>query len=396
VVVVAVVAVWRLVGSNRTARPAPPAAPRLAAQGDTVQPAAAATPAPTTDLPPARSGAEALSQSLAAAGAASSRTPPPQLRAAAEKPKQQRPLVVMEMGSPPQPVSAAPPASVQTVAASNGRPPAGVAAPGSLESASSASGPVQALIEQGAALEAENRLVEARALYNRALHDRAATPAERHLLRQRLTAINETLVFSPAVYEGDPLAQRYTIQPGDSLSVIARKLNLQIDWRFLQRINRIADPRRIRAGQTIKVVRGPFHAVIDKSEHRLDLYAGEADNLLFIRSYRVGLGEHNQTPEGAWIVKPRSKLINPHWVNPRTGEVFSADNPENPIGERWIGLEGIDETTRPIMGIGIHGTIEPDSVGKDASMGCVRLLPGEVDVVYELLVEGVSTVRIVP
>ncbi len=319
----------------------------------------------------------------------------------ADQPAQQ-PLVVMEMGSSAGAKEPAPVASsVQTVAASNSRPSlTAAAAPAPAASSSvgpsSAAGPVQALIEQGAALEAENRLVEARAVYNRALHDRSATAAERHLLRQRLTALNDTLVFSPAVYDGDPLAQRYTIRPGDSLSVIARKLNLQIDWRFLQRINRIADPRRIRVGQTIKVVHGPFHAIIDKSEYRLDLYAGDADNLLYIRSFRVGLGEHNQTPEGAWIVRPRSKLINPHWVNPRTGEVFSADNPDNPIGERWIGLEGVDDKTRSIMGIGIHGTIEPDSIGKDASMGCVRLLPEDVEVVYELLVEGVSTVRIVP
>ncbi len=52
--------------------------------------------------------------------------------------------------------------------------------------------------------------------------------------------------------------------------------------------------------------------------------------------------------------------------------------------------------TSEYQGYGIHGTVEPDSIGKDMSMGCVRLLPGEIEAVWELLVDGDSTVEIVP
>ncbi len=263
------------------------------------------------------------------------------------------------------------------------------------------SGAVSSLITDADNALTANEPLVARLLLNRALHDPRASDAERRACRVRLTTINEELLFSPRVLEGDPLVDRYVIKSGDSLSKIASSQQLAIDWRLLQRVNRISDPRRIREGQTIKLVRGPFDVVIDKSDFRLDLYAvvgsdESADSRVYIRSFDVGLGEHGATPVGEWVVRQHSKLINPHWVNPRTGERFSADNPANPIGERWIGLEGTDDTTRQIQGIGIHGTIEPGSIGTEASMGCVRLDSEGVEIVYETLVEGVSRIEIRP
>lgn len=259
---------------------------------------------------------------------------------------------------------------------------------------------IRSLITRAAAAQEQNRLVEARGLFNRALVDPRTSVRDRALIRERMGVINETLVFSPTVVEGDPLVEAYVIRSGDSLSKIAANANLGVDWRFIQRVNRISDPRRIRVGQTIKLVRGPFHAEISKTEYRLDLYAdmptSAGGGRVYIASYPVGLGEYSSTPVGAWVVRKDSRLINPPWTNPRTGEYYSADNPENPIGERWVGLEGVDETTSQISGIGIHGTIEPQSIGTDASMGCVRMLDGDVDVVYELLTEGGSTVEITP
>ena len=73
---------------------------------------------------------------------------------------------------------------------------------------------------------------------------------------------------------------------------------------------------------------------------------------------------------------------------------FTANDPGNPIGEFWLGLEGIEDHNRQEAGFGIHGTIDPNSIGQDESMGCVRLPEGEIDVVYEVLTEGVSTVWI--
>lgn len=240
--------------------------------------------------------------------------------------------------------------------------------------------------------------VEARDQLNRALHNPNASASQKLDARRALQALNEELFFSPRIVPGDPLTDKYTVQSGDTLGAIAARNNLMIDWRLLMRVNGITDARRIRVGQTLKLILGPYHAKIDKSDYRLDIYAGQYDadgNRLYITSYDIGLGEYDSTPVGTWVVRTNSKLLNPAWTNPRTGEKFSADDPENPVGECWLGLDGTDESTSQFLGYGIHGTIEPDSIGTDASMGCIRLLPGEIDQVWELLVEDVSTVEIV-
>ena len=117
---------------------------------------------------------------------------------------------------------------------------------------------------------------------------------------------------------------------------------------------------------------------------------------IFVRSFDVGHGEGNSTPVGLWLVESGRKLIDPPWTNPRTGKMFAADDPMNPIGEYWIGLEGTDERTKGKRGYGIHGTLEPESIGRQASMGCVRLAADDIALVYKLLVERHSTVRIEP
>jgi lipoprotein-anchoring transpeptidase ErfK/SrfK len=125
------------------------------------------------------------------------------------------------------------------------------------------------------------------------------------------------------------------------------------------------------------------------------VYIGEGPERVFVRTFAVGLGEYDSTPVGRFRVRQSSKLINPEWVNPRTGQRFLTDDPANPIGERWIGLEGVSESVRDLGGYGIHGTIEPQTIGHQASMGCIRMLPDDIELVYELLVETLSTVEIV-
>ena len=243
----------------------------------------------------------------------------------------------------------------------------------------------------------ENKPIEARRLLDELLRAGSGT-SDAIIAREMLAAINSDLLFSPRVYPNEARTESYQIVSGDSLERITRRQDLTVDWRLLQRINRIGDPRRIRVGQHIKLIRGPFHAVIHKSEYRLDVYAGPPDypqEWEYVRSFPVGLGEDNGTPTGTFVVRRNSKLINPYWRNPRTGERFDADDPRNPIGERWIGIEGVGEAAVH-EGYGLHGTIDPDSIGQNRSMGCVRLNHDDVAMVFELLVEGVSVVEIRP
>lgn len=262
--------------------------------------------------------------------------------------------------------------------------------PQSDSAASNRSGPLG--LAEG--LIGEGRLVEARALLTQALDSGALNSTNATDARQLLGMINSELVFGPSVYPNDPWASEYVVKPGDSLSRIVSSENLQVDWRLLQLINGLKRPEHIQVGQALKVLHGPFHASINKGTHRLDLYMGVGPERTFVRTYDVGLGALNSTPLGRFQVRKGSKLVNPTWTNPRTGQFYPADDPENPIGEYWMGLRGIDETNGGERGFGIHGTIDPESIGTDSSMGCVRLRDGEIDMIYAVMAEGVSTIDV--
>lgn len=257
---------------------------------------------------------------------------------------------------------------------------------------------VRTLIETADRAAAGGRLVEARATYSAALLHPDAGPTDQAEVREKVTKINEDLVFSGKVTPGDPLSESYQVASGDSLERITRKRDLSTDWRLIQRINGIANPNALRVGQKLKLLRGPFHAVVHKSDFRLDLFAGspdEPERWVYVRSFKVGLGAGGGTPLGTFIIKKNSKLLNPHWTNPKTGEKFDKDDPKNPIGEHWLGWEGVGDA-KVYTGFGLHGTIEPESIGQEKSMGCVRMLPNDIALVWEMLGEQVSIVKVVP
>ena len=71
---------------------------------------------------------------------------------------------------------------------------------------------------------------------------------------------------------------------------------------------------------------------------------------------------------------------------------MAPDDPKNPLGGYWMGLTGIAGNAVDKNSYGIHGTIEPDTVGKQASMGCIRLRHDDIAFLYDLLVDGKSKV----
>lgn len=295
-----------------------------------------------------------------------------------------------------------------TGSTSSGTPTDPLANPATTPTQAQATG-VKATIEQAQKSAASGNLLEARTLLNTALWDKSLSAADRSVIRAQMAALNETLFFGPVAAKNDPLTDTYTVQSGDVLVRLPFKQSLPTDYRFIQRINKMSSASNLRVGQRLKVVRVPIHAVVHKKDYRMDLWAGapitgsgtkvgpdgQEEGWTYIRSLTVGLGESDGTPEGLFVVRPKSKLINPKWVNPRTGEVYQPDDPKNPIGEHWVGLDGADDNTRRFTGYGIHGTIDPDSIGQQRSMGCVRMRADDVALVWELLVDSLSSVKII-
>ena len=230
--------------------------------------------------------------------------------------------------------------------------------------------------------------VKARAMLSSALLSGELSPLDAKRCSDALVEIGRVLAFTPVYNANDPMFFQYTVQSGDSLEKIVRRHKIGCDWRLVQRINNIKKPEAIRVGQRLKLPKGPFSAVVSKRDYRVDICVGAGNERVVLTSLPCGLGSANGTPTGNFKVRVGSKLLNPEWTHPVTGEHFAGDDPKNPIGEHWLGLEGTDTTNAQLAGYGIHGTIDIDSIGQDRSLGCVRLLAEDVAIVWECLGDG--------
>ena len=231
--------------------------------------------------------------------------------------------------------------------------------------------------------------VEDRKRLNDILCTSELTDTQRTYLKIQLSQFSDKWLFNRNVAPGDELCEFYKVAPGDVLSSIARQYD--IPYGIIMRLNNIKSPQSLRAGASIKVVKGPFHCMISRSAFTMDLYLQGT----FVRNYPIGLGKPGmETPTGEWIVKSGGKMISPPWTDPDSGRTYSSDDPDYPLGTRWIGLEGISGPAEGRDGFAIHGSNDPDEIGKAVSRGCVRMHNEDVELIYDLLKPGKSKVMI--
>jgi lipoprotein-anchoring transpeptidase ErfK/SrfK len=95
-----------------------------------------------------------------------------------------------------------------------------------------------------------------------------------------------------------------------------------------------------------------------------------------VKIYPVAVGaEESPSPEGEFTVM--SRLENPGYYKPGT---VIAPGKSNPLGTRWVGLNK--------KGYGIHGTNLPNSIGKAASHGCIRMRQNDLEELFALVRVG--------
>ncbi|HEY0008417.1 MAG TPA: L,D-transpeptidase family protein [Tepidisphaeraceae bacterium] len=258
-----------------------------------------------------------------------------------------------------------------------------------------AAGDPAALMAEADAKQKADDLLGARRLLVQAMDTKKLSPAQSDEVAKKLSEINEIVVFSNRKFNSDDTAVAHQVKPGENMQKIANMYD--VTWRFIGRLNNISDPKRMQVGKSLKIIKGPFHAVVNKTHFTLDLYSGKPGeaNAILIKRLKVGLGADDSTPTGEWRVD--TKLENPRYYNPRNDgpRVIEPDDPANPLGERWIALVGVGGQAVGKTSYGIHGTIEPESIGKKKSMGCVRLLNEDVELVYDMLIKDKSSVLVV-
>ncbi|MDF7807310.1 L,D-transpeptidase family protein [Pontiellaceae bacterium B12219] len=171
-----------------------------------------------------------------------------------------------------------------------------------------------------------------------------------------------------------PGKERYAIQPGDYLQKIAKKYNTTVQ--LIKDMNGMQTDT-IRAGAAVMVYNGDFSIRVSKSRNTLDLMAGDK---LFKR-YSVGTGKWGKTP--AIEFKIVDKITEPPWTRFTDGKQIEYGDPENVLGTRWMKI--VSDEHPEITGFGIHGTWERDSIGKQSSAGCIRMLNEDVEELFDLV-----------
>jgi|CZKY01.1.fsa_nt_gi lipoprotein-anchoring transpeptidase ErfK/SrfK len=112
-------------------------------------------------------------------------------------------------------------------------------------------------------------------------------------------------------------------------------------------------------------------------DRKLALFA----NGKVVRIYRVAVGK-TSTPSPVGEFKIANRVTNPTYYH--KGQVIGAGK-GNPVGTRWMGLSA--------KGYGIHGTNQPNSIGKAASTGCIRMGKQDIEELFAIVDVG-DTVQI--
>jgi lipoprotein-anchoring transpeptidase ErfK/SrfK len=186
-------------------------------------------------------------------------------------------------------------------------------------------------------------------------------------VQESVGRLNIKILFSPTVTVRDVL---YEVEPGDTLFKIAKKLGTTID--IIKASNSLKGDT-IQARSRLKISKAGYKILIDKSQNILTLFFD--DNTIF-KVYRISTGENNSTPIGTF--KITNKIKDPVWYT--EGAIVPAESPDNILGSRWLGLSA--------KGYGIHGTIDPESVGRQATKGCIRMLNADVEELYTIIPVG--------
>ncbi|MBN2685968.1 MAG: L,D-transpeptidase family protein [Pontiellaceae bacterium] len=185
--------------------------------------------------------------------------------------------------------------------------------------------------------------------------------------------VNMTLLLGASM--DLPGMQRYTIKSGDSLSRIAGKFNTTVE--LIKKMNNLTTDL-IHPNNNLFVFDGNFSIHVSKTYNYLDLLS----NGKLFKRYSVGTGKMGKTPSDTFTIY--DKMKDPAWTRPSDRQIIEFGDPENLLGTRWMAIESPTHSLDD--GFGIHGTWENDSIGKQSSSGCIRMINAEVEELFDLVV----------
>jgi hypothetical protein len=147
---------------------------------------------------------------------------------------------------------------------------------------------------------------------------------------------------------------------------------------LLAKINRIADPAAVQVGQELKVMQGPFSAIVDLGKRRMTLMLDRS----YAGKFTIELDPTASIEEGTWKVD--QKLL-----TPVVGGVYG--QPAGATEDRGLLITSTTApTSQPAM---LRGPGSADQVSAPPVSRVIRFKSTDVEDVYDILSVG-STITI--
>jgi len=244
-------------------------------------------------------------------------------------------------------------------------PPAGMAAPIDPREAPPAAAFATSWAEAHDKL-AAGRYAEALATLSTWQDDPSLGLEESRRLDDLLSQLAGSVIYS----QQDLLLPPHIVAPGDTLQSVAAQLG--VPWQLLAKINGVDDPARLIPGEHLKVLRGPFDAVISVSRRRLSLQVGGN----YAGSFPVVIGRQIQERVGSSLAV----------VDVRRGDAPSSAQPAT----TQVSFVGSSASRSIVLGdgISIEPTDDPAAVADAAPASSLVVAARDLDEIIDILGPG--------
>ena len=185
--------------------------------------------------------------------------------------------------------------------------------------------------------------------------------------REQLLELLDPLA-GKVIYSSEHLVEpAHVVRRGETLQDIADQYN--VPWQLLQKINEVRDPEYPIPASSLKVMRGPFQAVVDMSAGEITLKL----NRMYAGRFPISIGRDPEPLAGEYQVREKAEN-QPYYSS--DGKTIAGDDPNNPFGRHWINLG---------REVAIHGS---SLTNEDPELGSISLSPKDADDIFSILSVG--------